>query len=856
MSYEYCINGKYCYSSNTIDATIISNNCLVKTENSLYTIDGTRIYNWLYNSETIIDNSVNNIGIDTTLTNSPQWRKQFESNNGPMNRYAVWFDTDCDEFRDNIAGEITISYSFENPNPTNKFYLGFGVWANSFNITLNNQLLISGGTNTMYNRYWHIIPITLLSCNNIINLTLTSSETIRDGFALAIYDNSYNELVSATSDSDLNIIFNTTSLLSTNGVIGPFVRAFCPSGYMLSANTVSATCIDTVYTACTCDCCNRYTIRYVSNNQTPSGNFVYYDCSGNVRFISPNSVQYQVEFCACDFITPINIISANEPFFLALSSDGQFIIENLTYECNALGCEPTPEPEPEPTCSECGFTMISVGYDHTVGISGGTLYSWGNNALGQLGVGLTGGMYDTPQLVDDTYNWIHVCAGMNSTFAINSLGQMWVCGLSTSLNGGDQLGLFNNTPQIYNSLELVTQPFVTGWVKVWSYSTVTIALRDDGSIYGTGWNEFNQLGIINITDMTQFTLISNDNWSEVAIGNYHVIGLNDSGNIFSWGQNLTNNFLINPLGLGSLQTAQVPTQIIPANYPNYPNGQTIRFTKIAAGNQHSVALSTTGGIWGWGSNSFGQLDCDNCGSVDLTRPFPMQGRVSPDGTYSSGGGYQYNTGYTYISAAADITVAITENRNVSNFTPTTINNINWDGNFTGKRIFTWGLGYGNSIQTLLQDSANRLQLELKYDWCSIWFGGPNTNDDLIFFAKDINGTIYTWGNNTFGQLGIPTPNNCSICLGDKVNPIGLCFNNCDEKCSCICVQYKIINYSSNSVIIRYITCDGLVFIDALESGGYGQSTTTLDVCACFDTISILSDFNPNLVIITTNQIPC
>jgi len=863
MPYQFCTGGKYCYSSTTVDATIISTNCLVKVQNSLYTTDGTRVYNTNYTNNSLITQNINDVGINTILTSNPQWRKSFETVNGPMNRYAIWYDNDCNEYPDLTSGVITTSFSFVNSGSTSRYYLGFGVWTGNFTVDLNGEQIVSGGTNTMFNQYWHVIPITLLSCDNLLNFNVTSTESSQDGFGFAIYDNSYSEIISASNDSELNILFSSIDYLSTNAVIGPYVRASCPAGYMISSTTLTATCVNVVYTGCTCNCCNKYRLTYLLDSVNPNGNFTYIDCSGTTKIISPDVYPFEVDFCACDIITPINIISNNGPYYNFITSDGKFRLQNLTYECDAVGCSPLPdgpppEPEPEPTCSDCGFTTISVGYDHTIAISGGTLYGWGSNDNGQLGLGITGGIYDTPQIIDASTDWVYVNAGTQSTFAINNSGELYVCGSSTSLNGGgDQLGLGNTTTVIYNTLQSVANPSLSGWVKVWSKNTSTIALRNDGLLYGTGWNEFYQLGLTPNSEKSNFTLINSIGpWSDVSFGSYHTLGIKTNGTIYSWGTSLTNNNLINPLGIGISTTAQIPTQIIPGSYPNYPLGVNLRFTEISAGNYHSVALSEEGGVWGWGSNLYGQLDCDNCGALDLTRPAPLQGRISPDGSYVSGGGSQFNTGYTSVVAAADMTLAITSGRTVGSFIPTTINSINWDGNFTGTRILTWGVNYGNSNQTILQDDANRMSLELKNDWCNVWIGGQEDTNSLCFFAKDVNGTIYTWGNNIYGQLGIPTPTVCSTCNGNFIGPIGTCFNNCNEACTCVCVEYFITNYSTIPLSYRYIDCEGAVQVEEITAGGYGPNTVTTTFCACLDTVTILTGINPNLVTITTNQTLC
>ncbi len=865
MPYQYCTDGLYCYSATTTGATIDTVGCLVKTYGSQFSNDGTRIYSNTFTNDSIIAQVPSDPGYSAVLavlTTPDQWNQTFPLFNGPLNRSAVWFDAGCDGVKDTISGDLTISHYFYNSGVTNQYYLGFGAWTGpppasggGFEIKINGDIVVSGGTNAMNNRFWHIIPVTLLSCDNYINMTVTSTETNQDGFGYVIYDNSYSEIVSATNDLDLNIIFSTTKLLTTDGTIGPFVKAYCPANYMLSADTLTATCINTVYTGCTCVCCDSYNISRVSGDE----NFVYYDCNGEVQIITDLSSGTR-RVCACSIVTPKTLLSTNN----WVSDDGNFRIL-LTSECDPtcipIPDGPPPEPDPEPTCNDCGFSGFSIGYDHTTALSGGTLWSWGQNSDGQLGQGNTTN-YNTPQQIGSSTDWVSTSSGYKCTFAINTGGELWVCGLSNG-GGGDQLGL-NNASISYNTLQQVTSPGISGWSKISSRNGTTIALRTDGTIWSTGYNEFYQLGLNDTTDRTQFEQIGvATNWSDISFGIFHGLALTTSGDVYSWGSNNSGLPTENPLGLGASvidQQATTPTLVTVGNsinYPNYPATNIV--TNIATGSYHSIALTNTGSIWGWGRTIEGQLDCASCGPTDPSKPFPMDGKYSPGDNYSSGGGYINNSGYTYIGAAGDVTVAMTSGLTINGFVSyTTANGVNWTPNSFGDiRVWTWGYQYGDNLKTLLQDDLDRAEYEVKNNWCSVWFGkngNGDSNDQMIFFAKDNAGVTYVWGDNSWGQLGVGSTPLCLTCSGDEVGPIEVVFNNCGDGNTCNCVEYVIVNYSTNEIFYTYIDCNSATQNDSVPRGGPGPSAQTKKFCAC--SVSIEGNYNPNLVIVSTNQIPC
>ena len=84
----------------------------------------------------------------------------------------------------------------------------------------------------------------------------------------------------------------------------------------------------------------------------------------------------------------------------------------------------------------------------------GTLWTWGYNAVGQLGQGNTTTI-SSPTQVGSGTDWASTVAGSNSTYAIKTDGTLWVWGYNT--NG--PLGLNNRTS--YSSPVQVPGTWVT-----------------------------------------------------------------------------------------------------------------------------------------------------------------------------------------------------------------------------------------------------------------------------------------------------------------------------------------------------------------------------------------------------------
>lgn len=103
---------------------------------------------------------------------------------------------------------------------------------------------------------------------------------------------------------------------------------------------------------------------------------------------------------------------------------------------------------------DTGWSHISAGHYHSLGIKDGYLYTWGNNAFGQLGVGDNIDRYE-PTLVSQDNTWIDVAAGNYHSLAIKNNGgayQLYTFGKNDYGQLGLNLSLSQvNSPTIVNS---------------------------------------------------------------------------------------------------------------------------------------------------------------------------------------------------------------------------------------------------------------------------------------------------------------------------------------------------------------------------------------------------------------------
>ena len=139
------------------------------------------------------------------------------------------------------------------------------------------------------------------------------------------------------------------------------------------------------------------------------------------------------------------------------------------------------------------WSIAAPGQNHCAAIkTDGTLWVWGSNSYGKLGLGNTTN-YSSPKQVGTATNWSSVSCGEQHIMAVKTNGTLWAIG---GYNGQGELGLGNITS--YSSPVQVGSN--TNWSKVSCHSYGTIALKTDGTLWGWGGNYWGQLGLGDNTD--------------------------------------------------------------------------------------------------------------------------------------------------------------------------------------------------------------------------------------------------------------------------------------------------------------------------------------------------------------------
>ena len=189
--------------------------------------------------------------------------------------------------------------------------------------------------------------------------------------------------------------------------------------------------------------------------------------------------------------------------------------------------------------------------NHVLGLkTNGTIWSWGRNVAGQLGNGIAGIDYNlVPTQIGIGTNWNTISAGIYASYAIKTDGTLWAWGS----NNFGELGVGN-----FNPVTIPTKIGIdTNWQSVIAGSGHTIAKKTNGTFWIWGTNTDGALGNgSTTTNSSPLQFAAANIWKEFGLGNGHTIGIKLDGTLWAWGSNYAYN-----LGNGTTVRELLPIQI-------------------------------------------------------------------------------------------------------------------------------------------------------------------------------------------------------------------------------------------------------------------------------------------------------
>jgi alpha-tubulin suppressor-like RCC1 family protein len=295
--------------------------------------------------------------------------------------------------------------------------------------------------------------------------------------------------------------------------------------------------------------------------------------------------------------------------------------------------------------------------------------------------------------------------------------------------------------------------FVNEFAQVSAGERNTLFIKTNGTMWSCGRNvgaigngSFDDVSVTPPVQIgTGFT------WTDVSCGYQYGLAVRQDGTLWAWGRTDNNG----SLGDGTTTASASPIQI----------GTDTNWSKVYAGERHSMAIKTNGTLWAWGSNDWGYLG----DGTQTGRNSPVQIGTGTDwasialGDRHSLGiktnGTLWAWGYNDQGQVGDGTSGNFRTSPVQIGTGT-----NWKsvaaGDFhsialkTDGTLWSWGyggnsaLGQGNTTTYLVPT-----QIGTATDWDILASSKGATNHH---HAVKANGAIYGWGANANYNLGDAT----------------------------------------------------------------------------------------------------
>lgn len=230
--------------------------------------------------------------------------------------------------------------------------------------------------------------------------------------------------------------------------------------------------------------------------------------------------------------------------------------------------------------------VVAAGPYHTCAIRSGSLFCWGANADGELGVGDQNDR-SVATAVNGT-DWSEVVVGESHTCARRTAGSVWCWGNGIS----GQLGTGDPGPELEPAFVSLPSPAA----QLASKYSHTCAIDESGALFCWGANEEGQLAQNDpfpgegVDRFTPVRVGSDNDWILVDTGQGHTCGLRSPGDLWCWGRNSDGE-----LGNGS---STDPGQIrIPLRAGNDHD-----YTDVRIGQSTSLGIRHGGELYSWGEN--------------------------------------------------------------------------------------------------------------------------------------------------------------------------------------------------------------------------------------------------------------
>lgn len=297
-----------------------------------------------------------------------------------------------------------------------------------------------------------------------------------------------------------------------------------------------------------------------------------------------------------------------------------------------------------------GVIAIAAGDAHNLALTAdGSLWAWGDEQGGALGIGCSGGDEESGPSVpcpvlapvairvdDGSAGWSSITAGRAFSVAITSNGSLWAWGDNDDGELGDESLAGQLVPRRLPTSEV-------SWIGARAGDSHVLALAADGSLLGWGNGASGQIADGLAWRTTPVESVgtsgagSDTDWALVSIDRSLVGAIKTDGTLWTWGVNQGDR------GLGVASDA--PWRARPQPVLGVGDSDT-DWVEVDVAGSWGMARKSDGSVYAWGDNYYGRLGTGNttpqsglvpvCPSADTPCSTPLTNAVAIAATEGHG----------------------------------------------------------------------------------------------------------------------------------------------------------------------------------------------------------------------------
>jgi alpha-tubulin suppressor-like RCC1 family protein len=320
-----------------------------------------------------------------------------------------------------------------------------------------------------------------------------------------------------------------------------------------------------------------------------------------------------------------------------------------------------------------------------------TGWTWGSNSDGQLGTSNVTNRSSPVREITSSCNWLQLRAGVATSMGLKQDSSLWLWGNNVCGQLGDNTVTSKSSP-----VREITSS--TTWCQIGTSFYTMSGVKSDGSLWAWGKNTYGQVGdntIVNKSSPVR-EISSSATWCQTSPGYSHTAALKTDGTLWGWGNNGTGQ-----LGTCNLSNRSSPVREISSS---------TNWCQVSAGLYGTLALKTSGTLWGWGSNECGKFGNNSTSNVSS----PVQ-EISSSTTWC-----QTSAGFAHSIALK-----------------------------TTNTLWAWGCNACGALgdNSTVSRSSPIQEATSATNWCQVTAGFGRSG------ALTTASTLWMWGNNNCGQLG-------------------------------------------------------------------------------------------------------